>query len=102
MLSVTWCRTPARSSATSKFLVVVVKKPTVSALSGAVLFTASITASTPVKAGSSPVPVRTFTPPFRLIRRTSCPSRSRAATVSEPIRPVAPTTATRIVLPSFS
>ena len=66
MDSRTWCRTPAFSSAASRFLVTVPKKSTISALSCDGLLVTSMSASAPRSASARPLPVYASTPVARL------------------------------------
>ncbi len=66
MDSSTWCRTPARSPAASRFFVVAPKKSTISALSCDGLLMTSMTASAPASASARPLPVYASTPSARL------------------------------------
>jgi hypothetical protein len=72
------------------------KKSTISASSADVVLVASITASAPRSAASSPSPVYASTPALRLTGTVWWPSRSSVSTVSCPILPVAPATAIRM------
>src|SRR4051812_44859425 len=95
--SSTWCWTPVRRSASSRLRVERLKNATASSRSVAAQLDASTTASAPVSASTSPSAVYMSTPPDRLIPTVSWPPRSSAPIVRRPMRPVAPTTATRMV-----
>ena len=88
---------PACCSAASRLRVERLKNSTASSWSDASELDASITASTPVNAVASPSPVYTSTPWARLIPTVSWSLRSSASTLRRPMRPVAPTTATRML-----
>src|ERR1019366_1822807 len=94
----TWCPTPARSSAASRFAVTVPKKSTICASSSERVLQTLTTTSTPASALSSPAPVYASTPVDRLIGTVSCPDLFSVDTVYRPIRPVAPSTATRMAI----
>ena len=92
-----WCRVPARSSASSRFLLVAVKNSVARRAFWVPMFRASMTTSDPSSAASSPFPVSTSTPSRRLSTAVSWP-RSRAASVMRrPTMPVPPAIAILIL-----
>ena len=96
MDSRTWCRTPAFSSAASRFRVTVPKKSTICASSWDGVLVTSMSASAPRSASARPLPVYASTPAARLSGTAWCPARASAVMVSCPIRPVPPAIAIRM------
>ena len=87
MDSTTWCRTPADAPAASRFRVAVWKNRTDADARVVVTPLASITATHPARAVSSPRPAMMSTPIARASTTGSCPSARSAATTCRPTTP---------------
>src|SRR5262245_41964737 len=90
--SATWCPTPARASAASRFVPEVSKNLRTAASSNEGELATSTTTWAPASASASPSPVIVLTPESGEAARTSWPLPRRMLTSLEPMRPLPPIT----------